>query len=455
MKNEPTAELNRRSFLKGGSISTLMSLIGAVELKRETPAQEIAGVTIQAEPKVNCAVIGLGSWGREIVQTLSVLKDANVMAVCDPYPSSLRRGGAAAPKAEKLEDYRKILENKDIKAVVLATPSHKHREIAIEALSAGKHVYCEAPLAHTMEDARAIAQAARKAYKQVFQPGLQLRSDSQRHFLLGFIRAGAMGRPVMVRSQWHKKQSWRFASPNLDRERDLNWRLNRPTSSGLIGEIGIHQVDATSWYLNGNPVAVTGFGAVHHWRDGRDVPDTVQAIFEYPNDVNLMYDATLANSFDSAMDIFYGTDSAIMVREDKAWMFKEVDAPLLGWEVYAAKRSFYNETGIALVANATKLSAQGVAEQKAKDFTDTPLNSALAAFLVNSRLMGTAVEDFVANYGEDEEGLKEYLADMEKNKNPAAGYREGYEAAVSVIKANEAILGKRRIVLEPDWYDLG
>ena len=455
MKKEPNRELDRRSFLKGGSISTLMSLIGGIELKPEPTAQEVPGVTIQAGPKVNCAVIGLGRWGREIVQTLGVLKDANVMAVCDPYPSSLRRGGNAAPKAERVEDYRKILENKDIKAVIVATPTHQHRKFAIEALEAGKHVYCEAPIASSIEDARAIAQAARKAYKQVFQAGLQARSESQRHFLLGFLRAGALGRPVMVRAQWHKKQSWRFASPNAAREKALNWRLNRATSSGLIGEIGIHQVDATSWYLNANPVAVTGFGGVNFWQDGRDVPDTVQAVFEYPNAVNLMYDCTLANSFDSAVDIFYGTDSAIMVREDKAWMFKEVDAPLLGWEVYAAKRSFYKETGIALVADATKLSAQGAEEEEVQAFTSTPLNSALEAFLVNSRLTGTAVVDFETNYGEDEEGLKEYLADMEKNKSHAAGYQEGYAAAVTVIKANEAILAKKRIVLEKEWYDIG
>ena len=136
-------------------------------------------------------------------------------------------------------------------------------------------------------------------------------------------------------------------------------------------------------------------------------------------------------------------------------MFKEVDAPLLGWEVYAAKQAFYRETGIALVANATKLSSQGTAEKEAPAYTNTTLSTALESFLINSRLTGTAVEDFLTNYGEDEEGLKEYLADMEKNRLPAAGYQEGYEATVSVLKANEAILGKKRIVLDKELYQLG
>ena len=108
----------------------------------------------------------------------------------------------------------------------------------LAALKAGKHVYCEAPLAGSIEDAREIALAAKAAKNQVFQTGLQLRSDKQRLFLLPFIRTGALGKTVLARSQWHKKTSWRSASPNPDREKALNWRLSKATSLGLIGEIG-------------------------------------------------------------------------------------------------------------------------------------------------------------------------------------------------------------------------
>src|SRR5678809_1612923 len=101
-------------------------------------------------------------------------------------------------------DYRKVLDSKDVQAVFIATPSHHHKEIALAALQAGKHVYCEAPLANSIEDARAIALAAKAVGKvQVFQSGLQLRCEPHRHFLLPFLRAGATGNPVMVRAQWH------------------------------------------------------------------------------------------------------------------------------------------------------------------------------------------------------------------------------------------------------------
>ncbi|MEY2465505.1 MAG: hypothetical protein QOD03_26, partial [Verrucomicrobiota bacterium] len=303
--SENENEFNRRDFLKGGSAATLMTLLGGVPLFAET-VPETSGEKKSDGPKIKCAVIGLGVWGREIISTLGRLPQADIAAICDTYPASLRRSGNNAPGATRTDDYKTILDNKEIKIVIIATPTHQHKEIVLAALKAGKHVYCEAPLANTVEDAREIALAAKAAGKQVFQSGLQMRSDPQRHFLLPFIRSGAMGKPVMARSQWHKKQSWRFTSPNAEHEKNLNWRLDKAVSLGLIGEIGLHQLDQASLVFDGLPVSVTGFGAVTLWHDGREVPDTAQAIVEFPNGVRLTYDCTLANSFDADYEMYYG-----------------------------------------------------------------------------------------------------------------------------------------------------
>src|SRR5262249_25843182 len=142
---------------------------------------------------------------------------------------------------------------------------------------------------------------------------------------------------LMARAQWHKKQSWRATSPNPEREKALNWRIDKATSLGLAGELGCPQLDQAAWVFHARPISITGFSNIAFWKDGRDVPDTVQAMVEFPGGVYLSYDATLANSFDSDYEMFYGSDAAIMLRGSKAWMFKEVDSPLLGWEVYAKK----------------------------------------------------------------------------------------------------------------------
>ncbi|HEU0009494.1 MAG TPA: Gfo/Idh/MocA family oxidoreductase, partial [Verrucomicrobiae bacterium] len=355
--------------------------------------------------------------------------------------------------AKQSADYKSLLEDKDIKAVLIATPSHQHRDIAIEALKAGKHVYCEAPMATTLEDARAIAAAARGAVGQVFQPGLALRSDPQRHFLLQFVRSGAAGNPLSARAQWNKKQSWRQASPNPEREKEINWRLDKKLSLGLAGEIGIHQIDMMSWLLKERPTAVTGFGGILHWTDGRDVPDTAQFVLEYPGGVQGIFEVSLANSFDADYEVLYGTYAAIMLRGNKAWMFKEVDSPLLGWEVYARKDVFYKETGIALVANATKLVAQGDNPVEDAPYANTPLSFALEAFLSNVSDVSTAVEDFKDTYGtNDKAKLAKQLATL--NKQPAATWKEGLEAAIVAIKANEALMAGKRVTLGKELFEL-
>lgn len=447
------ADFNRRDFLKGGSVATLMTMLGGVELFAQTNAAPEAAKPVG--PRVKVAVIGLGAWGREIVNTLARLPQADVAAICDTYAASLRRTATAAPGAAQTADYKTILDNKDIKAIIVATPTHQHKEIVLAALKAGKHVYCEAPLANTVEDARGIAEAAKAAMaaqQLVFQAGFQLRADPQRHFLVPFIRSGALGEWVMVRGQWHKKQSWRATSPRPEREKELNWRLSKETSLGLVGEMGCHAIDQARWFLNLEPTAVTGFGALTRWKDGRDVPDTIQAVFEFPGGSCLNYDATLANSFDAAYDMFYGSDSAIMLRESKAWLFKEVDSPLLGWEVYARKETFYKETGIALVANASK-AVVPTGQQEQEQLLKTPLFYALQTFVANAADVAGAAEDFIGMFGsDDQKALLEHLSKV--YRRPAAGYLDAFRSTVTAIKANDAVNTGQRVVLKPEWYEL-
>jgi len=397
----------------------------------------------------------LGSWGREILNTLALVPQADIGAICDTYPASVRRAATTAPKAAQTGDYKTILDNKEIKAVIIATPTYQHKDVVLESLKAGKHVYCEAPLASSIEDAKTIALAAKAAKQQVFQTGLQFRADPQRHFLVPFIRSGAIGNWLSCRAQFHKKQSWRSTSPKPEREKELNWRLSKETSMGLVGELGIHPIDQAAWFINAQPTAVSGFANLALWKDGRDVPDTIKAILEFPHGVIMTYDATLANSFDGDYSMFYGTDAAVMLRESKAWLFKEVDSTLLGWEVYASKEVFYKETGIVLKANASKsVPANAAAQAQESPYSNTPLFHSLQVFLRNAIDITDKLE-FATNAlgAEDKEGIAAEVARVPRRG--AAGYLEGYQSVVTALKANEAILSGQRIVLKPEWYEWG
>lgn len=423
------SEYNRRSFLRGGSFATLMMMLGGVEIQGQEAKKPEAYKEKKPGPPVHCGVIGLGRWGRDMVAHLERLPNAPVTAVCDTYGASLRRGQRAAANATAYEDYRKLLDDKNVHAVIVATGTHEHKEIVLAALQAGKHVYCEAPLAHSLEDARAIAKAGKAAKGLVFQGGLQFRGNPQHHHVHEFIATGAAGKVTTIRGQHHIKQSWRQASPNREREVALNWRLDPKFSPGLVGEVGVHQIDAAGWYLMSRPKSVTGFGGINHWSDGRKVADTVQVVVEFENGVNYSYEATLTNSYDGTFDVYSGTDAAVMVRGNKAWMFKEADSPLLGWEVYARKDDFFDsgETGIALVANATQLLAQGLKPAEGASDADNPVYYS----------------------------LEHFVECINEKKEPHANAEVSYQATMIGLMANEAVKKGGRVEFKPEWFELG
>src|SRR5947209_2281098 len=131
MNEQESNDFNRREFLKGGSVATLMTMLGGVELFGQTNAP--SPTTEYHGSKIQVGVIGLGSWGRDILNTLSRVPSVELAAICDTYPASMRRSAEFAPKAVQTKDYKTILDNKDVSAVVVATPTHQHKEIVLGA----------------------------------------------------------------------------------------------------------------------------------------------------------------------------------------------------------------------------------------------------------------------------------------------------------------------------------
>lgn len=429
MSEKPATDHGRRNFLKKTSLASMLGVWGSHEVVRIQPAPAIITPQTKRRDGMNIAIIGFGPWGREIAETLSQVEDATVAAICDNYPNMLRRAQRSMPDAATFNDYREVLSDDSIDGVIVATPTHMHRQIVLDAFDAGKHVYCEAPMAHTIEDAAAIARAAQAHEEElVFQVGLLYHTDPQYRSVHQFVRSGATGNPVFARGQWNSKQSWRRVSPNREREIAQNWRLDADVSTGLMGEIGIHLLDTASWYLDELPTSITGFGSIAQWDDGRTVDDTAQVVVTFEGGGNYFLNLTLASSFEARNEVFHGTSATIMLRDSKGWMFKEVDAPMLGWEVYARKDRFYKDKGIALVANATQLDAQDMEPWEDDPNAQTPLWHALSAF----------VENF--QFGP-------YPA--------AAGYLAGYQSNVFAIKANEAVIQDGKIDMDPAWFELG
>ncbi|MEK6598266.1 MAG: Gfo/Idh/MocA family oxidoreductase [Gemmatimonadota bacterium] len=369
---------DRRSFLAQtagalAGISILPELVGAEPFRISAP--------------VTVGIIGVGRQGRAIITELQKLPDVTIAAVCDTSPTRLTLAGERAAGAATLADYRQLLARPDISAVILATPTHLHRDIAQAAIAAGRHLYIESPLAHTTEDCQAIARSA-AGVPTVVQVGFQGRSNPVYQRAKPLFRS-ELRETVSLSAQYHRKTSWRFPAPDPGTAQATNWRLDPAVSTGLAGEIGAQQFDVAAWYREELPIRVAGRGAIRLHHDGREIADTIAVDLTWADGVALHYAATLANSYGGQFETFHGINGALKLAWSHGWLFKEVDAPSQGWEVYATRQQFFQDEGIILVADATKLSAQG----KLKEGIGLPhpsLYYALADF-VRSVAEGTPV----------------------------------------------------------------
>ncbi len=402
------SDLDRRLFLKtGASAAAVIALMP--DLSLASPFSRAAPLPI--------GLIGAGRQGRAILTELQKLTAAQVVAVCDTDDSRLQSGLRRTQNAEGFADYRQMLDKKkDVQAVIIATPTHLHKQAALDAIAAGKHVYCEGPLAHTADDAKAIAAAATRA-KTSFAVGHEARSNPVYKLARTFFKTDAFRDLISMQAQHHQKNSWRIATSDAARDKEVNWRLDPDVSLGLAGELGAHQLDVYHWWLGAYPKLVRGSGAIRLYKDdGRKVADTVSCDFSFPDDARLHYQATLGNSYLGRHEVFFGSNAAFKMAWTHGWMFKEADAPTQGWEVYANRQQFHSDEGITLIADATKLASQG----KLKEGVGLP----------NSPLY-YALEDF--------------LRSVTDSTPVACSAAEGARAAIVAIAANAAVVSGKDV----------
>jgi predicted dehydrogenase len=413
----------RRRFLRkmaATSASALLASRRGLALSQLDPEEPVGA-------PLGFGVVGCGQRGREILEVLLRTPWATVTGICDTDPGSLKKGAKIAPDALALADHGALLDADGVEAIVVATPTHLHRKVVEDALRAGRHVYCEAPLASSVGDAKAIATAGLEA-STVFQGGLQGRSNALWRYCGSFVKSGVLGSNVRVTAHWAKKDSWRRIPPTAGREEETNWRLRAATSSGLPGEVGLHLIDLASTYLDALPGAVTAFGSILQWRDGRDIADTVHCVLGYPGGVCVTFAGTLASSVGGAFTLVQGTSSSLMIRETRGWLIQEADAPLLGWEVYARKEPVLGETGLAMIADSTRILAAG---QEPAEVGGEPARTPLHL----------ALEDFYRS--------------VREGRPVVCGPLEAYRATVVALEAHLASLSGERRIIEPESLELG
>lgn len=306
----------------------------------------------------NVAVVGVGRHGRAILAELQKIPQVNVAAICDRLEGRLTLAKQRAASAAHFTDYKEMLASRpDITAVIVATPTHLHRAIVEDVIAAGRHVYCEAPIASSIDDCLALATVSAGA-KTVCQAGFQGRSNPTYRRAQPLVRS-ELRDLVSMSGQWHRKTSWRFPASAGESDTQASWRLDPAVSTGLAGEVGAQQFDVLHWCRGAYPERISGRGGIRHHKDGRTLADTIDLDLIWADGVVLRYSASLAASYGGQYEVINGINGSVRLMWSHGWMFKEPDAPTQGWEVYATRQQVLEEEGIVLIANATQLAEQG------------------------------------------------------------------------------------------------
>ncbi|MEM9324907.1 MAG: Gfo/Idh/MocA family oxidoreductase [Bacteroidota bacterium] len=307
---------NRRNFVKNTALA-----IGGLSLGPSL----VSASNMQTSETLRVGVIGTGSRGKGLMHTLGKVGNFEVTACCDILPFRLDEAREIAPKAKKYKDYDKLLADKNIDAVIIATPFGTHDEVALAAIDAGKHIYCEKTMVRGMEEIQNVVTKASQSDK-VFQTGHQYHSSPLYKNVREVIRGGYIGDITAFVCQWNRNGDWRRPVPNPKFERIINWRMYKEHSGGLIAELMAHQIDFINWVLDEPPEKMVGFGGIDHWKDGRETYDNIHLMAEYPSKVDATFSCTTTNGYEDYQVKILGQKATVLLGYNKATIYAEPSA---------------------------------------------------------------------------------------------------------------------------------
>ena len=306
--------MKRRDFIVKGSLASSAALY----------APTVLGYgTFSANETINIGVIGTGDRGGGLIPFINQIPNMRVVACCDIIPFRLSSGlSKVEGKAKGYSDYKKMLEDKDVDAVLVATPFSTHSKIAIDALKAGKHVYGEKTMAKGYEEIAELVSAADES-NSIFQTGHQYHSSRLYSHVVDEIKNGKIGKITAFECQWNRNGNWRRPVPDPKWERMINWRMYREFSGGLLAELCSHQLDFANWVMGAMPEKVMGIGGIDYWKDGRETYDNIHLIYSYPEGVRASFTCLTSNAMGDYKVKVMGDKGTYILDYAKAWFYPE------------------------------------------------------------------------------------------------------------------------------------
>jgi predicted dehydrogenase len=298
---------SRRQFMRVGAGALAAGAAAKVTLLEPTT---ILAATTQAQAgnTIRFASIGTGVRGCNLLEASLRVPGAECVAVCDLWEGRLTAGQQTLGKqVATTRNYKEILDRKDVDAVIVAVTDHQHRRVVVDACAAGKDVYCEKPLSHTVEDGFAMIDAAQK-HNRVMQVGSQRVSSILYEKAREIYASGALGEVCCIEAYWDRNSAsgaWVYPIPpgvndqNIDWSdyltgtpkipfdpvRFFRWRCFTDYGEGLAGDLFVHLISGIMFITGTNATASRAqtTGGLYRWKDGRQFPDLIETFYDYPN----------------------------------------------------------------------------------------------------------------------------------------------------------------------------
>ncbi|RPJ69143.1 MAG: gfo/Idh/MocA family oxidoreductase [Acidobacteria bacterium] len=463
---EQPRKLDRREVLMGLSTVPALGLFGYTWQKQRQYQQaklQAASPTPAAAAglrEINVALLGAGAQGQVLTDAMLRIPGLRFRAVCDVWTEYNQKRVVNILKRFKhevngYEDYREMLDKeKELDAVVVATPDFWHAQHATDCLKAGKHVYCEKEMSNTLEGARSMVAAARETGK-LLQIGHQRRSNPRYlhayEKLLG--EAKLLGRIVTVNGQWNRGVAPdlgapdRYAVPEERLEKYgfknmhqfRNWRWYKGLGGGPIVDLGSHQIDIYSWFLGANPSGVMASGGLlYHDPKTHEWYDTVMAVYDYETaqgPVKAYYQTQTTNGSQGYFENFMGDQGTLVISESElnyaGQLYRDPNAP--AWDTWIQKGYITAPKLQEVQAKEDTGAVADVRESVAPDEHKVPV-----------ALRDPYHQPHLQNFFDTVRGKAKLNCPPEI----------AYESAVAVLKVNEAIEAKSRLSFKAGEFEV-
>lgn len=442
--------LNRRTFVKVGSMAAAATSLNVLAEAQQSPAPKSANDTIQL------ALIGAGIQGQSDTHSALEVPGVKLVAVADCYDGRLAHCKELwGQDVFTTRDYREILARPDIDAVIIATPDHWHKQAAVDAMKAGKDVYLEKPMIHLYSDGPEIISTARSS-NRILQVGSQRVSSVAYAKAKELLASGAIGELNTISARWDRNSSigaWNYSIP-LDAspetcdwprflgtapkipwnpEHFFQWRKWSDYGSGVAGDLFVHLFSGTHFITGSHgPTRAMATGGIRFWKDGRNAPDVLLALFDYPQGFNLSLRVNFVNGgLESEGFLFTGSEGTMEIA---------------GQTVTVTRVPREKEPGYTVSTFTNEMQKEYLEKYHQKYPTTPPQGSTY-----------TAIEKFSApkGYSDHVDHFRNFFSSVRTRKQPVEDATFGFRAAGAALLSNLSYNKGSVIKWDPETMKLG